>query len=148
MLIVERCELYIVTKQRIKERTFYIVMATIMLIIDTNQSVSEKKAVTCLGILTTHLMNPEIIDPGSCRVYVEINIILSKKSSWTLLNVQVFQKCFILDQLKAYHSNHLKGDRYVLKSCKCYHSSTDRSAHLSLALCSRMASFATFGYAF
>ncbi len=54
MLIVERCELYIVTKQRIKERTFYIVMATIMLIIDTNQSVSEKKAVTCLGILTTH----------------------------------------------------------------------------------------------
>ena len=28
---------------------------------------------------------------------------LSKKSSWTLLKVQIFQKCFILGHLKAYH---------------------------------------------
>ncbi len=28
---------------------------------------------------------------------------LSKKSSWTLLEIQNFQKCFILGQLKAYH---------------------------------------------
>ena len=39
----------------------------------------------------------------------------------------------------------MNGDGYVLKSCKCYHSSTHRvSVHLSLALYSWMASFATF----
>ncbi len=35
-------------------------------------------------------------------------------------------------------------DRYVLKSCKCCHSSTQKSGYLSLALYSWMASFATF----
>ena len=28
---------------------------------------------------------------------------LSKKSSWTLLKVQLLRKCFIISQLKAYH---------------------------------------------
>ncbi len=78
---------------------------------------------------------------------------LSKKSSCTLLKDQFFPKMFHIRALTGSRwmsstfwyqtckiwlinnsSNLLNGDRYVLKSCKCYHSSIHRSAHLSLAL--------------
>ncbi len=54
-----------------------------------------------------------------------------------------YQTCKIWLINKLQSCNHLNGDRYVLKSCKCYHSSTYRFAHLSLALYSWMTSFAT-----